>query len=1010
MSARENKPLFRPLDWFMVRTPLLPVEDYLALAERPMPDTLLPEDPRVRRALAVGGGDLARALGRPVRDDRARRKLSGKLLRYLIRMSTRPTPYGLYAGVALAQWGERTDLAVAPAEPHIRTRPDMGWLMSLVTTLEQRPEVRAGSRWFANPTALVHAGRVHLTDRAPVTGSPGQPVSLRTTAPVRHALKIARDPVPYHRLLDELMILTGAGRPKVERLLEQLWEQTVLLTDLRPPLTTTDPAQHVLRCLARIPEARAEAEALAELVAAMREWDRLGAERGAADYPTLLTQANAVHPVKSTDGPAQTDMAVPLAGRLVNAVVGAEAAKAGELLLRLSPAPRGPSSLDEYRHDFESRYGPDAEVPILELLHPETGLGVPAHVHGAGPSGNRQRILRELALDAIRERRLVLDLDEQTLGELETWRPAVANAPTSLDVSVFVVAASPAAVDKGEFQVVTGPNLGAAAAGRNLGRFADLLGHDAESALAAAAEAEAAARPGRRWAEVVYQPRRARSANVTIRPLVRDGEVVLDTVPGGLAEGTIPVSELVVGVRDGRLVVRWPTRDVEVVPCAGHMLNNWGAPAVVRFLDEVGRDGRPELSSFDWGPAMDFPFLPRVQVGRVVLALATWRLTPSALRDSLDSWREHWQVPRYVYLTEGDNRLLLDLDNPCQADQLRAELRRLPEDRSLTLSEALPAPADAWLPGAPGRYVSEFVVPVVLAERDLPRTSARRPRCGHHQPSARPPGSEWLFAKLYCPPPGAAELIAGPIRTFCEQARSSGLAQDWFFIRYADPEPHLRVRLRGEPERLSAELAPQLLRWASALVENGSCRRLCIDTYDQEVARYGGSDGLAVAEALFAADSRAVADLLDLTQREPDFDCPRIAPLSVDTLLSGLGLDEAQRVDWYRAAVPDRRATAKEYRNRQAELRSLLGDQDGLRTRPGGAEAIRILDTLRADLAPLTARLDELAARDTLWHPKVTLARSFVHMHCNRLFGGGEREQRLYGLLVRARESLSHIK
>jgi hypothetical protein len=50
-------------------------------------------------------------------------------------------------------------------------------------------------------------------------------------------------------------------------------------------------------------------------------------------------------------------------------------------------------------------------------------------------------------------------------------------------------------LDEGRFQVVVGPNLGASAAGRNLGRFVDLLGEEATAAVERLGRAETAQHP-----------------------------------------------------------------------------------------------------------------------------------------------------------------------------------------------------------------------------------------------------------------------------------------------------------------------------------------------------------------------------------------------------------------------------------------------------------------------------------------------------------------------------------
>src|SRR5262249_40535583 len=156
---------YEPLDHFLIRTPALPVEVYRSLSESAcLDDPLAAVDATATRslvecALAVGSHDLlgalerARARGRPPAS-RAR----GRLLRCLIRMSTRPPPSGLFAGVGLGAGGAATDISlVGPPRP--RTRPDMGWLLACVGALEARVEIRRHLRLVANSAAFVRSGR-----------------------------------------------------------------------------------------------------------------------------------------------------------------------------------------------------------------------------------------------------------------------------------------------------------------------------------------------------------------------------------------------------------------------------------------------------------------------------------------------------------------------------------------------------------------------------------------------------------------------------------------------------------------------------------------------------------------------------------------------------------------------------------------------------------------------------------------------------------------------------------
>jgi hypothetical protein len=140
--------------------------------------------------------------------------------------------------------------------------------------------------------------------------------------------------------------------------------------------------------------------------------------------------------------------------------------------------------------------------------------------------------LYDLGITALRQQQLVVELDEERLAQLESWSPSSQTAPESLDLPLFIVARSATDVDDGRFQVVVGPNLGAIAAGRNLGRFADLLGEEATLALQEVGKAECSQHPNCLWTELGYLPHRFRSANVAVRPHPRPYEITIGTTPG----------------------------------------------------------------------------------------------------------------------------------------------------------------------------------------------------------------------------------------------------------------------------------------------------------------------------------------------------------------------------------------------------------------------------------------------------------------------------------------------
>ncbi|MEW6281925.1 MAG: lantibiotic dehydratase, partial [Candidatus Eremiobacterota bacterium] len=382
--------LYRPFDFVLVRTPLLPIE------------ATGPRTALIPTAMRLGSPALSEGRGRPERRTRAE-------LRYRIRMATRPTPYGLFGCVSLARWGDACTLALADAPPRTRTRLDMEVLWSHVLDRERDPAVQRGLNLWANPAARVRCGRLVLPERMRPSGEGTEPhVSVRATAAALAAMALAAEPVPYSELVDELSRRAPrVPRAKVEGLVAELLEQTLLLSDLRPPMLG-DPQRAVLT---RLEELRVVAEQA-------RAWD----ERG-GDPPDRV----------------QVDAVAELSGDGLPRAVGLEAARAAAALLRLTPYPSGLGYLAGYHQAFLNRYGQDREVPLLELLDPATGLGPPRQARPVSEaSASRNEVLLELAARALRDRLRAVELDSDTLKRLQTWTPSPEEAPLTLDLCCLV--------------------------------------------------------------------------------------------------------------------------------------------------------------------------------------------------------------------------------------------------------------------------------------------------------------------------------------------------------------------------------------------------------------------------------------------------------------------------------------------------------------------------------------------------------------------------------------------
>ena len=346
------------------------------------------------------------------------------------------------------------------------------------------------------------------------------------------------------------------------------------------------------------------------------------------------------------------------------------------------------------------------------------------------------------------------------------------------------------------------------------------------------------------------------------------------------------------------------------------------APVLCRLLADLMLDGVATLRGFDWGVAAMHHFLPRVRVGRAVLSVARWRMTetflkynfcldsPAAFRRSLNRWQTNWKVPRYVHLTEADNRLVLDLHNNIDIEDLLFELRQVSPQQAVTHSRRfIPACRIHGSMAQPGdlsrntwfRWLSAQTAAV--SARPFRPTVRRAARIASPSTADRvkAPGSQWLYIKLYTAPSLEDDLLTGPIRQLIFWAREAETMRRWFFIRYADPQPHIRLRFRGRSCDIGRYVAARNRRLGAGARTTDVCLRFAVDTYEREIDRYGGIHAIATAEELFFHDSEFALTALAFLGPQCYLQRHELAMFGLDVLLADLGWDIAKRADFFKA-------------------------------------------------------------------------------------------------------------
>jgi len=204
--------------------------------------------------------------------------------RYLLRATSRATPFGLFAGVAPVRFG--SELAVRYGEDHHAVaRVDTEWLAGVITCLETCSELRRRLPVVLNNLSFVRDGRLVVgCQQQPVESSRTAPaeVSVRHTRAVETVVQAARSPIRVGDLAGKLAsAFPGTPGSVIEGMLTDLVAQRILVTSLRPPMTATDPLAYAVGELTavgaeEVPQAALLLRELREIHAVLSRHNRRG--------------------------------------------------------------------------------------------------------------------------------------------------------------------------------------------------------------------------------------------------------------------------------------------------------------------------------------------------------------------------------------------------------------------------------------------------------------------------------------------------------------------------------------------------------------------------------------------------------------------------------------------------------------------------------------------------------------------------------------------------------------
>ncbi|MCR8560355.1 lantibiotic dehydratase [Mucilaginibacter sp. BJC16-A38] len=985
-------------DYLLLRLPTYPAIEYSE-----DPETVL-NSPFFRAALYLASPVF---YGRLKATGFSPANLSAKelatVLKYYNRCCFRPTPFGFFASVSLVTWGKGGIELTSTNNLIASLQPDQGYVNRASGNLLSKTGSKP--KFEANPTLyrVLKDYRFISTE----VGDDGKRVyQLQSTdysLVLKNILQFCRQPRTVAQIVQRIGRLANTSPEDSEDYLLFLIDSQVLIPETRINITGENYLNRIINGISD--QVNAPAQPAKKLT--------INLPYSSITVPDLINYRRNLRHFAEKE--LTNDDHQEISAVLLRQMAGAQldlsfqdTIRNGINALNKLCLPDELPAMNQFRSGF-LKYFEGQRIPLMEALDPERGIGyqeaASAHpnelletvkLHSVSPAAPKNFwssvhvYLMEGWLNMEIKKDNIIRLDTEGLNKLSSSNEIY----TPLGISVL-------------FRIAEGKVLMEAVGGNNAlalaGRFT-VSGDDIAAAVRYMAKEQEDLNPNLIFAEILHVTD-PHIDNVNRRGHIWSHELPLTAASTLDAGQQLELGDMFVEI-SGDQVFLWSEKQKKyVIPrlstAYNHHINKL---PLFRFLADLPYQfGR---ANFNFQLQNYFPglaYYPRVEYHNCILSPATWlidEITLLALRElngeelqsAFSGLVKKLKIPEFFALTDGDQQLIFQSDSLKDILLFKEVTRQRTE---LMLTEfTVEHAGSALVRDEQGRaFVNQFSA-FLLPDLPLALPDGQWPVVGSTATKSRKfmPGSEWLYLKIYSPKIGASKLLL-KLWPLIDRKYSNGSINKWFFIRYHDHAPHIRLRLKIDPK----DISEILLAFRASLeghIEQHVVREYQLDVYNRELERYQAA-GIELTEDFFWASSLFVKEYLRRNSEKKGLP-PYLAAVATVKIITGEILtDEGDQkaffLNCYRQMMTEfegknaKQQLDLKYREFGPAIYQALHNADFLQMH-GLAAAVR-------NLVKHTAPLKQaLRGQDNELH---TYLHSILHMHLNRLFTDQQRLQEM---------------
>lgn len=679
---------------FVLRTPLIPFsvfdqimkeinQDEYAL-NRILKDEVLLEAIYLSSPLLYE--EIQKLTEGKIKDKKEIESIKYSFIKYFSRMSTRCTPFGLFAGFNVGEFGIDTSIVQSKHDNNCRhTRLDMNYLCSLSINLSRIPVIKKSIRYYPNSSIYQCGDKIRYVEYSFLNKKRQHNiVSIDNSEFIQKVLNASMSGAYFFELAD-MLVDDDITKEDSCLFIDELIDNQVLISELEPSVTGDEYFDKLLRMLTGIDGVDDLINTLQKVNGLIKRIDcnQIGSSQEL--YLRIIDELKNLNTDFEQKYLFQTDLKKTFTNCKLSDEVACNILDAVVFLNKITPKNQGSTLMTKFAESFYERYE-EQMISLSTVLDSEIGIGYGSNSKVQGdindliddvvvPYRNSnvtdikwsmvQSVLLKKIISANKSDSVELEVSEIDFGQIEAdWSDLPLTFSTMVEVFSY-----------GKDSQIFLNSVGGSSAANLLGRFCH-ADDELFEFVKEIAQKEEELNPNVIFAEIVHLPE-SRIGNILMRPILRSYEIPYLASSGVESQFQIALSDLYIKVQNQKVLLFSKRLNAQIIPRLSTAHNySYNSMPIYHFLCDLQSQNLRGGLYVNWGNLQnEFSFLPRLKYKNIILSLAQWRIFKKDILNIINEeddillikktklWRIENNIPEYATLADGDNELFIDFDN-----------------------------------------------------------------------------------------------------------------------------------------------------------------------------------------------------------------------------------------------------------------------------------------------------------------------------------------------------------